>query len=366
MRLNNGNIKSEQSRLSQRIILRYIMTVIIFSAVVILGIILCRTIFRYKIWYDYETEWKILHWLNVNRFPLTAALLSSGWALISVWYIRKLLNYLNVIISESKKLAVPDSEPIKLQPDLSDVQNELNLIREKAIKYAYAAKEAEQRKNDLIVYLAHDLKTPLTSVIGYLSLICDEPDMPVSSKEKYTNIAREKAERLEELINEFFDITRFNLTNISLETGSVNFSRMIHQTAFEFNPVLRNKNLDWDMDIEENVQLICDADKMERVLDNLIKNAVYYSYPDSVIKLKLIKSIETVVFSIENKGKTISEDKLKRIFEQFFRLDSSRGTETGGSGLGLAIAKEITELHGGRIFAESHDEIIKFTVELPL
>lgn len=352
--------------MSRRIIIGYVAAMLIYSAVLILGMILCKNVFHTKYWYDYEIEWKILHWLNIYRYLIAASALALGWSVISIWHIRKLLNYLDVIISESKKLAVPESGQIKLQPALSDIQNELNLLREMAINSAAAAKEAEQRKNDLIVYLAHDLKTPLTSVIGYLSLMCEEPDIPPDSRARYINIALKKAERLEELINEFFDITRFNLTNISLETGSVNFSRMIHQTAFEFNPVLGQKGLHWELDIAEDVQIICDVDKIERVLDNLIKNAVYYSYPDSAIKLKLSKASDFVIFSIENSGKTISEDKLNRIFEQFFRLDSSRGTGTGGSGLGLAIAKEITELHGGRIHAESRNERIKFTVELPL
>lgn len=286
--------------------------------------------------------------------------------MISFCYIKKLLNYLDAIISESGKLASPEGSQIELQPALNDVQNELNLLRERAKNSAAAAKEAEQRKNDLIVYLAHDLKTPLTSIIGYLSLLYDEPEIPLELRLKYTGISLEKAKRLEELINEFFDITRFNLTNISLETSCINFSRMVEQTAFEFNPIISEKGLTWQLDIEDNIMLSCDADKMERVLDNLIKNAVYYSYPDTSVKINLTKDNENIIFSIENKGKTISKEKLNRIFEQFFRLDSSRGTETGGAGLGLAIAKEIIELHNGKIYADSQNEHIKFTVKLPL
>lgn len=355
-----------RSRFSKRIIIKYIITLIIYTAVIITGLIFCKAVLHTRYWYRYDIKWEILHWLDTYRYPVAVIVISVGWTLISFCYIKKLLNYLDAIISESGKLASPEGSQIELQPALNDVQNELNLLRERAKNSAAAAKEAEQRKNDLIVYLAHDLKTPLTSIIGYLSLLYDEPEIPLELRLKYTGISLEKAKRLEELINEFFDITRFNLTNISLETSCINFSRMVEQTAFEFNPIISEKGLTWQLDIEDNIMLSCDADKMERVLDNLIKNAVYYSYPDTPVKINLTKDNENIIFSIENKGKTISKEKLNRIFEQFFRLDSSRGTETGGAGLGLAIAKEIIELHNGKIYADSQNEHIIFTVKLPL
>lgn len=129
----------------------------------------------------------------------------------------KPLGYLDNIINAAERLSQPDEEPIQLPDTMRDVENELNLIREQALRSVAAAKEAEQRKNDLVVYLAHDLKTPLTSVIGYLTLLRDEPQISTELRSKYTGIALTKAERLEELINEFFDITRFNLTSLTLD-----------------------------------------------------------------------------------------------------------------------------------------------------
>ena len=222
-----------------------------------------------------------------------------------VWLVlRRGTRYLDQLAQAAASLASPDEDPIELGDELQEVQAELNLARERSLRNAMLAREAEQRKNDLVVYLAHDLKTPLTSVIGYLTLLRDEPDLPPAQRARYTGVALDKAERLESLINEFFDITRFSLTSLALEKERVSLTRMLEQTASEFEPVHR--------------------------------------------------------------GRTIPPEKLGHIFQQFFRLDTSRGTATGGAGLGLAIAKEITEAHGGTIAAQSADEQIVFTVTLPL
>ena len=256
-------------------------------------------------------------------------------------------------------------EPILLPEDLAQTEYELNQVRLRALRDARAAQEAEQRKNDLIVYLAHDLKTPLTSVIGYLTLLWDEPQISQELRAKYTGIALHKAQRLEDLINEFFDITRFSLSHLALAKQEVNLTRMLEQMTYEFQPALAEKRLTWTLQLAPNVHVFCDPDKLERVFDNLFRNAVHYSYGQTAITLHLEQQGEQASVRVENRGKTIPPEKLSQIFEQFFRLDSARGTTTGGAGLGLAIAKEIVELHGGTIAAESQDEHIAFTVRLP-
>lgn len=203
-------------------------------------------------------------------------------------------------------------------------------------------------------------------MIGYLSLLQDEPEISQELRAKYTGIALNKARRLEELINQFFEITRFQLTHMELEWETIHFSRMLEQTAFEFQPILEEKHLQLQTEIAPDVKLTCDPDKLERVVDNLIRNAISYSYPDTAISLEMHTTEEYAVLTICNTGRTISPEKLDRIFEQFFRGDSSRATATGGAGLGLAIAKQITELHGGTIKADSRNEQIRFTVTLPL
>ncbi len=291
----------------------------------------------------------------------------AGWIACTIALIRRPLKYLDQLVDAAADLAREPGRPILLPDVLREAQDHLNLVREKSLRDTAAAKEAEQRKNDLIVYLAHDLKTPLTSVIGYLSLLRDEEEISPRLREKYTGIALDKALRLEDLINEFFDITRFNLTTLVLQPERTNLSRMLEQVVSEFSPILAEKGLVWQTEIAPGVELLCDRDKLQRVLDNLIRNAVSYSFPNTAIALTMAPAGEGQLrLQLQNHGRTIPPEKLCHIFEQFYRADSSRATGTGGAGLGLAIAREIVELHGGSIQAESADQTITFTVLLPV
>ncbi len=349
----------------KKILRQYVIALIGFSGGVILLVALAWMACNSVIWQPYDPLYQILHFVEEHFTLFFCIIILSGWAFIGYHFMSKPLRYLDDIIVASAELAKPSEEPIILPDEMKNVQDKLNSIREQALRNAFLAKEAEQRKNDLIVYLAHDLKTPLTSVIGYLTLLQDEPQISSELREKYIGIALDKAERLEDLINEFFDITRFNLTTLTLEVERINLSRMLEQITNEFYPILAEKELTWHTEIPPNVEILCDPDKMERVFDNLIRNAVNYSYFKSVISLSLKPEEESVAIIVKNHGKTIPPDKLNRIFEQFYRIDSSRSSKTGGAGLGLAISKEIIELHGGTIGAESEDESICFTIHLP-
>lgn len=255
---------------------------------------------------------------------------------------------------------------ITLSEPLKEAESWMNQLKFRIQKSERSAKEAEQRKNDLITYLAHDLKTPLTSVIGYLSLLDEVPDMPESQKEKYIHITLEKAKRLERLINEFFDITRYNLNQIVLEKEMIDLSYMLIQMSDEFYPLLKAHGNTIALKKEEDLTICADPEKLARVFQNLLKNAIAYSNPGTEIEIEAKREKKTVEIFFRNQGKTIPKQKLDTIFEKFFRLDDARVTNTGGAGLGLAIAKEIVTLHKGTITAESNNGITVFTVKLPL
>lgn len=226
-------------------------------------------------------------------------------------------------------------------------------------------KEETTRKNDLITYLAHDLKTPLTSIIGYLTLLTEAPDIPMQQRAKYTNIALDKAYRLEQLINEFFDITRYNLQQIDLEKETIDLYYMLVQMTDEFYPLLTSHKNTITLQSDENISIYGDSIKLARVFNNILKNAIAYSYPNTVIEVWTEYTPEITQIYFRNKGKTIPEQKLNAIFEKFFRVDESRTTNTGGAGLGLAIAKEIITLHQGSITVKSENELTTFCVSLP-
>lgn len=280
-------------------------------------------------------------------------------------YINSFTRYFTEINNGLDALLDDDIKQIKLSSQISNTERKLNSIKKEIVTQKMNAQLAEEKKNDLLVYLAHDLKTPLTSTIGYLTLIKDE-ELPVNLIHKYADIALEKAYRLEDLIQEFFEITRFNLSKISLEIQNINLSMMIEQQLFEFKPLFKTKNIDYKLTIPKDINIKIDVDKMERVFDNILKNAFNYAYENSMIDIELFQDDNNVKINITNSGKTIPEEKLERIFEKFYRLDSSRNTATGGSGLGLAISKDIVELHGGNISVSSADEKITFVIVLPV
>jgi len=205
----------------------------------------------------------------------------------------------------------------------------------------------------------------LTSVIGYLSLLDEAHDMPPEQKAKYVGITLEKAYRLEQLINEFFEITRFNLQTIVLNKEKINLLFMLQQMADEFYPMLAPQEKQVSVNVPDGLTLWGDADKLARVFNNILKNAIAYSYENNVIDISATQQDKSIVITFTNQGNPIPREKLETIFEKFYRLDSARSTNTGGAGLGLAIAQEIVTAHDGSISVESNPENTTFTVKLP-
>lgn len=280
--------------------------------------------------------------------------------------LNKIFSYVFAVSESADKLFDKNVEYINLPPEMVEVEKKLNHFKTEAIKNERLARENEQKKDELIVYLAHDIKTPLTSMIGYLSLLSEIKDMPQEQRNRYIDIALDKSYRLEYLINELFDVARFNLEKIVLEKEEINLNLMLEQIADDFYPTLKEMNKKINFTSDEKTILYADPDKLSRVFNNLIKNAVNYSKENTDIDISILNKENQATVKITNKGKQIPKEKLDKIFEKFYRLDSSRTSKTGGSGLGLAIAKEIVELHGERIYAESDMKETTFSVILPI
>ncbi len=308
-----------------------------------------------------------LYWqiIGDNKYVFVAVGYLALFASFFYVTLSKMTKYLNQVEEGIENIVSDSMEPVQLITELSPIEDRLNEIKMTIKRQEMDAVESERKKNELVVFLAHDLKTPLTSIVAYLSILETRPNMPMEERAKYTHISLEKAIRLGDLINEFFEITKFNLQDIILEKAPLNLSLMLEQIADELYGVLREKSLGSKVDVEEVLMVDGDADKLARVFDNILRNAIAYCYSNTEIEIQAYETEEYIKVVFSNQGNRIPEEQLYTIFEKFYRMDEARSSITGGAGLGLAISKEIIELHGGIIYAESDDERTRFVVLLP-
>ena len=312
--------------------------------------------------------------INVSLEPLdsTIKILSSQFVfttivvlIVSLWvgYLisKKLSKPITQISKEAKKLADGNfNANFKTATDIYEI-NDL----EDSLNYTKCELEkTENLKRDLMANVSHDLKTPLTSVIGYLTLLTDEKAISKDLQEKYIKVALDKSLRLEELTNEFFEITRYNLNDMPINKTNLDLSILLDQLIDEFYPMLEDKNLKLEVNKSNNLMYNADGDKLARAFGNLLKNAISYSYKNTTITIDMIETENNIEIVFKNRGATIPKHKLEKIFDKFYRADESRGTNSGGAGLGLAITKDIIELHNGTIEAKSEDETIDFFILL--
>lgn len=331
---------------------------------------------------DYTTYNQI----KALKVPVAVVLYLAGCLVVMALAVRRALRYFDML-SESVVSVLSDREStVELPAELEFAQNAINAVKLENAVNERAAKAAEQRKNELVAYLAHDIKTPLTSIMGYLSLLTESPDMPLEQRARYAGIAAQKAERLEGLIDEFFEISRYNLQQISVERSRVDVALFCSQVAEEFYPAAESRGI--GIAVEAPIggeQAFIDARKLARACGNVLKNAVAYADPETEIRFaaSIVSAEEdvnaghrlqgagegagdrTLRISIENQGSEISPEHLQRIFERFYREDSARATNSGGAGLGLAIAREIVQAHGGTIEATSENGVTRFEIVIP-
>ena len=295
-----------------------------------------------------------------------AAAMVLIFLLLLVFLFRWLTRYFREINQGIDCLLSDREEQIRLSPEMRPFEVKLNTVQSILIQREQAARAAEQRKNELVMYLAHDIRTPLTSIIGYLRLLEQIPNLPDEEKGKYVHISLEKTYRLEKMINEFFEITCYNTQQITIASKAIDLYYLLAQVIDEHLPLFTEHGNYVTFHAAESLEVCGDPERLARVFHNLLKNAASYSSKGTEITVNAEETPEHIVVTVSNHGKTIPDDKLETLFEKFYRLDESRTSNTGGTGVGLAIAKEIVLLHGGTISADSKNGLTTFTVKLPI
>ena len=288
------------------------------------------------------------------------------FAVLMVRIFRWVTGYFREVNQGIESLLADDEKQIQLSPEMLPFERKLNSVKQTLAERKMETALAEQRKDELVMYLAHDIRTPLTSVIGYLNLLEEDPNMPPEQRAARVHIVLEKAYRLETMVNEFFEITKYKSQKITLSKETIDLYYMLVQLSDELSPVLAPRGNTVTLHLDENLTIEADPEKLARVFNNILKNAASYSFPHTEIVISAEKLEHEVIIRFQNSGEDIPNEALASLFNKFYRVDQSRSSDTGGTGLGLAIAKEIVTLHGGAISASSKNHVVTFTVSLPL
>ena len=251
------------------------------------------------------------------------------------------------------------------EDEFSAMAANLNKMSSDIRKLMDKEREAERTKNELITNVAHDLRTPLTSIIGYLELLAGNTQIPQEMQHKYIEIAYSKSRRLEKLIEDLFGFTKLNYGKIAMHIGQIDIVKLLEQLLEEAYPNFEEKNLSYDLQSNVPAKIIsADGNLLARLFDNLIGNAIKYGADGKRVLVKIHGEEDTVTVSVTNFGRVIPADELPLLFNKFYRVEQSRSATTGGTGLGLAIAKEIVDMHGGTIRVASDLNGTVFTVKL--
>ncbi|MEG1457685.1 MAG: HAMP domain-containing sensor histidine kinase [Acetivibrio sp.] len=276
--------------------------------------------------------------------------------------------YLKEIVRGINNMATGDLTTrirIKDEDEFAIIGKRLNAMADDIRLLIESERKNEKIKSDLITNVAHDLRTPLTSIIGYLDLTIRQPDLEEETRRKYIQVAYDKALRLESLIGDLFSYTKFSSGEMKLHMISINIVKLMEQMLDEFYPAFQEADLCCELTTdEESAMVMGDSDMLARAFSNLIGNAVKYGKYGKNIRIRIAQNEKEVSVSIINYGEVIPEGDLLYIFDRFYRVENSRNLDTGGSGLGLAIAKKAILMHDGIIRASSSMEGTIFEVTL--
>ncbi|MDT2754009.1 HAMP domain-containing sensor histidine kinase [Enterococcus pseudoavium] len=277
--------------------------------------------------------------------------------------LRHIINELHYIANGNYDYRIP----FELRGDLSKVVDSINGLVDSTVAAIEDERAIEKSKDELITNVSHDIRTPLTSIIGYLGLIEDGQYQNTDEILKYTSIAYKKAKQMKSLVEDLFEYSKVRQTSVPVNNVSFDMVQLLEQLAADFELEAKKKNIQIQVDSKES-QLIMDGDteKLVRVFNNLITNALKYGAEATKIVIEIEKSKNEAVVTVKNNGTSIPREALDQLFDRFYRVDGSRSQEISGTGLGLAIAQNIVNLHGGYIYAQSNDDWTSFIIHLPL
>lgn len=311
---------------------------------------------------------------GISEFRVTAVLLFVlfGIFLFSLvfWILqRRSFVYISRISETMEDIASGDLDSrveVDGDDEFSEMAENLNRMAADLKKLMESERESERSKNELITNVAHDLRTPLTSIIGYLEILTEKQDIDAETRLKYTEIAYSKSRKLQQLINDLFGFTKLGYGELSLRRSDIDLVKLLAQLVMEFYPNFTEAGLEYEF--KSNVKAFpmnADANLLARLFENLITNAIKYGSEGKRIRVHLFADQRKAEVRVINYGRIIPAEDLPQIFEKFYRVEQSRSSNTGGTGLGLAIARNIAELHGGTISVTSDLSGTVFLVTLP-
>lgn len=302
--------------------------------------------------------------------PMPTLLAFAAFIFLFFWVTKRKVKYIGELahgLREISKGNLHYRVEARSRDELGSLADSINRMSVELQQTLEEERRAEATKNELITNVSHDLRTPLTLIMGYLRLLKDRNYESEAQAETYVNIAYGKSEKLKSLIDDLFEYTKLSNKGDTLKLDTVCLNELLEQLIEEMVGYAEENELSIVRAFPpEKLKVVVDADKMIRVFDNLLTNAVKYSRKPGTIRVLLFREGDQVAVRISNNGTPLSQQDVDRLFDRFYRIDPSRSSETGGSGLGLAIAKSIIDYHGGDIWAECEGDEIRFWVRLKL
>ncbi|WP_054743055.1 HAMP domain-containing sensor histidine kinase [Cellulosilyticum ruminicola] len=276
------------------------------------------------------------------------------------------IEYLSSCLGEISKGDLSYNIEVVGEDELARVAQNITIMEQEINSQIDAQIKAEKAKNELVTNVAHDLRTPLTSIIGYMGLVKEGAYQTQEEYDKYLNIAYEKSQKLKVIIEDLFELTKLHQDSVKLNKEMISISNLLNQLIEELMPLANEKNIEIQTYIDPTTaEVNVDVAKITRVFENLIENAIKYSEEGNAVYVELKEFSKSVYVAVSNYCDNIPQEEVDKFFERFYRADQSRNSQAGGSGLGLAIAKNIVELHGGKINAKVNGDLISFKVGLP-